>query len=217
MSPSTGNRSGTRATRTRDEVAAAALELVDEEGLDRLSMRRLAQRLGVGTMTLYGYFRSKEELLHALVDVAAAGAPPPPDEGDWQDRLRTIAWRWHRGLERHPALVEVRLRRPILAPAALRGTEAGLQALVDAGFDTAAAARGFRTLFLYVFGYATFSAGQAGEPARAELDAAISALPAGEYPIVSRSAAELAVTLGGDEQFADGLELLLAGLASRLA
>ena len=151
-----------------------------------------------------------------MVEAAAAASPPPPVEGDWQDRLRSIAWRWRRGLERHPALVEVRLREPILTPGALLGTEAGLQALVDAGFDTAAAARGFRTLFLYVFGFVTFSDPEPGAETRARIDAALAPLPAADYPIVSRSAAELAATMGGDEQFADGLELLLAGLAARL-
>lgn len=202
--------------RTREEVAAAALALVDEEGLDGLSMRRLAQRLGVGTMTLYGYFASKDDLLQAVVEAAATEAPPPPVEGDWQDRLRTIAWRWRRGLERHPALVELRLRRPILTPGALKATEAGLQALLDAGFDTAAAARGFRTLFLYVFGFVTFSETAPGPATRNRIDAAFAALAPEEYPAVTSAPAELAATMGGDAQFADGLELLLAGLASRL-
>lgn len=216
---STGNRStGSAArSRTREEIAAAALELVDEEGLDGLSMRRLAQRLGVGTMTLYGHFRSKDELLHAVVEFAAGGTPPPSVEGDWQDRLRTIAWRWRRGLERHPAIVEVRLRSPILTPNALRGTEAGLQALLDAGFEPPAAARGFRTLFLYVFAYATFSDPDPGPATRAGIDAALAPLPASEFPVVSASAAHLAATMGGDDQFADGLELILAGLAARLS
>ncbi|HEX8102959.1 MAG TPA: TetR/AcrR family transcriptional regulator C-terminal domain-containing protein [Solirubrobacteraceae bacterium] len=207
---STGNRS-----HTRDEVAAAALELVDDVGLDGLSMRRLAQRLGIGTMTLYGHFRSKEELLHALVETAAGTTPPPDAGGDWQDRLRTIAWRWRRGLERHPAIVEVRLRKPILTPNALKGTEAGLQALLDAGFDPAQAARGFRTLFLYVFGYVTFSDPDPGPPTRAAIDAAVAPLDPAEFPVVAASAPHLAATMGGDEQFADGLELILTGLAER--
>ena len=217
MSASSGNRQAPRgATRSREEVAAVALALVDEEGLEGLSMRRLAQRLGVGTMTLYGSFRSKEELLHAVVEVAAGGGPPLPLDGDWRERLRAIARQWRRGLERHPALIELRLRRPIMTPAAFRGTEAGLQALLEAGFDAAGAARAFRTLFIYVFGYVAFSDHELTPELRGEVDAALRGLPTGEFPVLSASRDELAATLAGDEQFEDGLDAILAGLAARL-
>ncbi|MDP9384252.1 MAG: TetR/AcrR family transcriptional regulator [Actinomycetota bacterium] len=213
MSASSENRP---AARSRAEVATAALALIDEEGLAGLSMRRLAQRLGVGTMTLYGWFRSKDELLHAVVEVAADGPPPHVPEGDWRDALRAIARQWRRSLERHPALVELRLRRPITTPAAFASTEAGLQALLAAGFDRAGAARAFRTLFVYVFGYAAFSDPELTPELRARVDGALAALPPGEFPVLSASREEMAATLAGDEQFEDGLEAILAGLAARV-
>jgi TetR/AcrR family tetracycline transcriptional repressor len=102
-------------TDRRTEIAEAALALVDREGLDALSMRRLAAELGLGTMTLYGYFATKDELLDAVVARAATGTRPiqVPD-GPWQQRLRTLARAWHRNLARHPSLVQLRLRRPIV-------------------------------------------------------------------------------------------------------
>ena len=208
----------TRGGRSREEVAAAALALVDEQGLDALSMRRLADRLGIGTMTLYGHFRSKDELLDALVEAAAGAAElDPPAAGDWQERLRLLARAWRTGLERHPALVELRLRRPILTPGALRGTEAGLQALTEAGYDVPGAVRAFRTLFLYVFAFATFGDRDPVAGSGVRTNAAIAALPPEEFPILSGAGPELAASLGGDEQFDDGLELLLGGLAARVA
>src|SRR6059036_795279 len=93
-----------RARLTRDQVAAAALELLDREGLEALSMRRLAEELGVGTMTLYGYFRSKNELLDAVVDAAVAERGPFRFEGTWQEQIRRLMHGSRRRLGRHPGL-----------------------------------------------------------------------------------------------------------------
>src|SRR3954469_9872529 len=101
---------------TRERVAETALELVDREGIDGLSMRRLADALGVGTMTLYGYFRSKRELLDAVVDAAVTDRPVPPAEADWREQLRALVLGARRNLLRHPALVEIRVRQPVLQP-----------------------------------------------------------------------------------------------------
>src|SRR5207237_9092478 len=81
---------GPRARLSPDQVAAAALELLDREGLEALSMRRLAEQLGVGTMTLYGYFRSKDELLDAVIDAAVAHREPFAFEGPWQEQIRRL-------------------------------------------------------------------------------------------------------------------------------
>src|SRR3954452_20000957 len=129
---------------TRERVAEAALDLVDREGLDGLSMRRLADALGVGTMTLYGYFRSKRELLDAVVDAAVSDRPPPQPEGDWRAQLRALLKGARRNLLRHPALVAIRVRQPVLQPEALRFAESGLRILREAGFERRDAALAFR-------------------------------------------------------------------------
>src|SRR4051794_19070897 len=137
--------------RSREVIARAALDLVDREGLDALSMRRLAAELDMGTMTLYGYFRTKDELLDAVVEAASQGRHAPGHDGSWEDTLRAVARGLRAGLARHPSLIELRLRRPIGGPGAFRLTEAGVAALLDAGLDPTAAARAVRALFLYVF------------------------------------------------------------------
>jgi AcrR family transcriptional regulator len=204
--------------RSRDAIARAALDLVDREGLDALSMRRLASELGMGTMTLYGYFRTKGELLEAVIEEAASWRRTPEPEGTWEDRLRELARGMRQALARHRSLIEVRLRRPIAGPKSFRGTEAGIQALLDAGFDRAEAARAFRVLFLYVFGFVAFSDPEpevTAERRRAQA-AVAAALPPDEFPLLSEMGAEMAETMGGDEQFEYGLDAVIAGLAARV-
>lgn len=96
---------------SRGEVARAALALADRDGLEALSMRRLAGELGVGTMTLYGYFRDKEELLDAIVEVASEEVRLERVEGNWQAQLRVIAREIRRLLSRHPVGVRIRFTR----------------------------------------------------------------------------------------------------------
>jgi AcrR family transcriptional regulator len=202
--------------RSREAIARAALELVDREGLAALSMRRLAAELDMGTMTLYGYFRTKEDLLDAVVDAAGGVRQPPRHDGPWEDTLRAVARGMRAGLARHPSLIELRLRRPIGGPRAFRFTEAAMAALLDAGFDRAEAARAFRAIFLYVFGTVAFNEGELSDESRRRANALAGALPPDEFPLVSGMGAEVAETLGGDDQFEYGLDVVLAGIASRL-
>jgi AcrR family transcriptional regulator len=75
---------------SRERILDAALALFDVEGVDALTMRRLAAELGVGTMTLYGYFRRKEDLLDAIVDRGAERVAAAGSEGPWKQRLREL-------------------------------------------------------------------------------------------------------------------------------
>lgn len=201
---------------TREQVAQAALAIADSEGLDAISMRTLAERLGVGTMTLYGYFRSKEELLDAVVDAAVSDAEPPAVAGDWKARLRdTVLW-VRRGLLRHPSLVALRVRRPVLRPEALRFAEISMRILGDAGFDAREATRAFRLLFTYTIGFAALSPAQATEDDRRAALGALASLPAAEYPALIGAREEASEAMGGDEVFDYGLERILDGLEARL-
>lgn len=207
----------TRARLSREQVAAAALELADDEGIDALTMRRLADALGVGTMTLYGYFANKRELLHAVLDAAVADrtGAPQPEEG-WRGQLAGLVRLARRNMLRHPALVEIRVREPVLQPEALRFAEQALRALTGAGFPAREAAQAFRLLFTYCFGFATFSPAHAMEQDRAAARAAIVALPPADYPALTGAAAEAAEAMGGEEAFDYGLERILDGLEARL-
>jgi AcrR family transcriptional regulator len=194
-----------------------ATRLVDSEGVDALSMRRLAAELGVGTMTLYGYFRDKEELLDAIVDAAADEIRLPAARGSWQTQIKGIAREIRDALERHPEGIRIRLARPMLTPGALRTTEAAMRILRAAGFDRAEAARGYRTVFLYTFAFAAFTPPGPPAKARQRSFAALPALPPKEFPEIHDAIAELADSMAGDEQFEHGLDLILDGLQARRA
>ena len=201
---------------SRREIASAALEIADRDGLDALTMQRVAESLGVGTMTLYGYFRSKDELLDAVVDAAVEDFVPLGRGGPWRERLRELVHRAHDGLTRHPGLVQLRLRQPVLRPEALRFSESALGILLDAGFDNAEATQAFRLLFTYTFGFAGLSPERSAEYARRQAAAAIVALPPDEYPLLTSAAAEASRAMAGEEQFEYGLERILDGLEARL-
>jgi TetR/AcrR family tetracycline transcriptional repressor len=209
-------RRSRRAAPSRERIAEAAFGLLEREGLDALTMRRLAAEVGIPTTTLYGYFRDKDELVDAVIDVGASRAPLPELAGPWRSQLGDLM-RWlRRGLVRHPDLVKVRLERPILSPGALRFTERGMEILIEAGFGRAEAARAYQMLFVFTFGSAAF--GPHGDPDEhhRRVRATYTLLPPDEYPILSSSIAEAAAAMSGDEQFEYALEQMLDGLETSL-
>jgi AcrR family transcriptional regulator len=208
-------RSAGSAHLSRERIAAAALELLDRDGLDAFSMRRLADHLSVGTMTLYGYFRGKSELLDAVMDEAAAEVDLTDLPDSWRERAGGLARAWRANLERHPALVQIRLREPMMRPRQFRTTEASVQALLDAGLPPGDAARAFRVLFTYTFGFVAFSPSATADDARRHVRAGLAALPPDEYPAIAAMADEAAAAVAGDEQFDYGLELVLDGIEAR--
>jgi len=196
------------------------MELLDREGLDAFSMRRLAQELDVGTMTVYGYFRGKDELLDGIVDEGSqvilrliAEAEP---QGSWRERMRQLMLGIRRSHIEHPAIVELRYKRPLLSPGALDVTEAGVRILRDAGLDDRTATTMYRMLFVYTFGYSAFGpgAGSAGE--RDQALAALRTLPPDRYPVLAGAAEEAADSMADRSLYELGLDAMLDGLEDRL-
>jgi AcrR family transcriptional regulator len=201
---------------SRELIADKAAEIADREGLEALSMRRLASELGVGTMTLYGYFGSKDELLDHAIDLAASRIDYSPGEGEWRTRLRHLVATMWSALVEHPSAIQVRARRPILTAASLRAGEAGMAILREAGLGVDQAAAAWRLLFTYVFGYAAFSSEEPSPKQRAEWREQLRELPGGQFPNVSGHANELVNWMGGREPFEAGLELILDGIEAQL-
>jgi AcrR family transcriptional regulator len=175
-------------------ILAAAVELVDEQGGDALSMRSLAQRLQSGTATLYRHFSNRSELVamvvdHILgeVDVDAQAVTELP----WQEACVSLAQHMF---------------------TALANRELCLSVLLDNGFAPAAAARAYATLARYALGFAIQFSGSTS--AIAEQDAQVSAafhqLDPSRYPATVAVADELPVPL--EEEFTFGLQLIVAGL-----
>jgi AcrR family transcriptional regulator len=120
---------------SRDTIVATAIAIADAEGLEALSMRRLAAEVGAGTMSLYRYVPKKSDLYELMVDAAAGEADlPERPSGDWRADMRLLAHRQRASCLRHPWLVALGAR-PVFGPNTLRATEWGCAALEGLGLD----------------------------------------------------------------------------------
>ena len=196
-----------------DRILAAALELVDEQGADALSMRSLAQRLGSGTATLYRHFANRSELVAMMVDrmigevdfdVDAVAALP------WQQACTSFAQQMFDALGRHGNVASLLIGHVPMGPNALARREKILAVLLDNGFPPVVAAHAYATLSRYVLGFAIQLSGSAAVEQDAELAAAFHELDPARYPATLAAADDLPVPL--EEEFAYGLRLIVAGL-----
>jgi AcrR family transcriptional regulator len=128
-------RRGPKPRLTLDQIVAAAIALADEAGLDALSMRRVARRLDVGTMSLYRYVPSKEALLDLMFDAVCGEEPisPEPEPGKWRAFLEWEARESRALYRRHPWMMQISSTRPTLGPNVMAGYEAELAALDGIG------------------------------------------------------------------------------------
>lgn len=144
-----------RAGLNRERVTQAALQVVQEDGLDGLSMRKVARTLGVEAMSLYGHVKNKADLLDALHDhlislVPEAGAQP------WPDEVHRLATAFRGVLFAHPHCVPLLATRPATTPSALRVADSSLSMLEAQGFSPTDALVAFQTVFAFVAGHAAF-------------------------------------------------------------
>lgn len=125
---------GPQPSLSRDQIAAAAIGIADREGLDAVSMRRVATELRCGTMSLYRYVRTKEELYDLMRDAVAGedDVSTATPSGDWRADLRTAARRMRASVLRHPWLPALMVRRPAFGPNEMRGVELMLS-ILDGG------------------------------------------------------------------------------------
>jgi TetR/AcrR family transcriptional regulator, tetracycline repressor protein len=199
---------------TREHVLAVALDVLDEAGLDRLTMRRLSAALGVENGATYWHFPSKQELLEHMADALLAGVVTDlPEDRPWDELVPALA----RGLRR--ALLSRRDGARLFSgrffprPNALAYGEALVGLLASAGLDPRAAAWASDTLTFYVVAHVTeeqltTALPDGGEAARARLDAGLD--PA-RHPNLVAAGADLAAA-DPDEHFEHGLALVLAGI-----
>jgi AcrR family transcriptional regulator len=130
-------RRGPKQRLSTDEVVAAAIALADAEGLAALSMRRVAEAVGVSPMSLYTYVPSKSELVDLMFDRTLATAPDPDDSiVGWRARLTFIARQRWALVERHPWFLDLALHRPPLGPNVLRKVEVMMTALDGMGLSS---------------------------------------------------------------------------------
>jgi AcrR family transcriptional regulator len=144
-----------RPAHTRADIARAALEIADSEGFEAVSMRKVAQRLGAGTMTLYHYVRNKGELISLMSDAVMAELLVPEGElsNDWRAALTQIANRSHDAFSAHHWVFQKMGEDGSFGPNGMRHFEQSLQAVVGLGLDREQIFEVIGQVDDYVFGY----------------------------------------------------------------
>ena len=227
--PSSRATRGPQPAHSRDRIAGAAVTIADREGLDAVSMRRVAAEIGTKATSLYRYMRSKEELLDLIVDRVLGETAVPLPSGDWRPDLRTIAHHMRSVIKRHPWMIAVSVRSGF-GPNSLAITEAMLKVLDDHGLDADG-------MLVIASALSTFTRGYAAEEVAEQQAEASSGLSrerwmlsqaryvesirgSGAYPLFMRIIDDAKtphdphIVQRGFEQ---GLECLLDGIAARLS
>lgn len=208
---------GPRPRLQHDQIVTTALAMLEDDGFDAFSMRRLAERLGVAPMTVYGYFPDQDALFDAVVDRFGEATRPPPPKGSWREQLRDLFLQLHRTLVRHPYIVRLRLGRQLISPGALRWTEQVYATLASAGFAVDDIPWIGRDFFFYTFGHAAFSApADEFDHVRRESAATLAVLPPEEYPTIVAAGPAMLASVATGASFEHGLDLMLDGLEARL-
>lgn len=201
-------RRGRPASLTPEQIVEAALALTGEDGMEALSMRRLAADLGVSAMTLYGYFSSKSVLVRAMLDRVSEELGLDIDDGvPWQERLEIMARRTRAALLRHPGVAPLFVDRPDPRGRALSVVEDAIGALRAEGIPGEVAIRGVYAVTGYAIGFVA----QEVRRARAERRLDYSSLPADRFPNLTELS-ESARGFTSDEQFDFGLQAIIEGV-----
>lgn len=226
-------RRGPKPALSIDTIVAAAIHIADADGLDAVSMARLATELGFTTMSLYRYVASKDELLALMWNASAQGVESLVIEGgDWRSRIQAWAFAQRDMLDRHPWITQMPVAAPPLGPNSLTFVELGLQALDDSGLADADRLRVIGLLSSYTLSEARM-AHDAERAARAVAAGGGAAAPSWEallrqlvdartYPRLHRIAwAQTSATSpsGSSEaaEFAYGLDRILDGIQALIS
>jgi AcrR family transcriptional regulator len=202
---------------TRDQLARRALAIMDAHGSEALTMRRLAEQLGMGTMALYRYFPSKRELMDAAIEIAAPEIElPKPGQAPWKQQLAELARALYRAGRRHPSLARERFDRPLQSPGAMRITDHAIALLLEAGLSKPDAVAAFKALLVQTLGAAALAASESRPEVRRDASDR-HAVPAHDLPAMAAVADELTAALGGDQAFELGLLALLDAIEQRTA
>jgi AcrR family transcriptional regulator len=229
---------GRRAPRSRDDIAEAAIAVADADGIEAVSMRRIAAELGLGTMSLYHYVRSKDELLDLMSDGIMGGqlVDDAELEKGWRAGLRAIGHATRRNFQRHPWMGDAMRPRPssVPGPNAMRHIEQSLAAVADTGLDAQGQMDLIAAIDDYVIGFVIrsqrFAEEEEQSPGQEWLEQMFQhmreRIESGGYPYLrraleanraeGRSDEELARMATDERRFERGLERILDGIEVEL-
>ena len=210
-----------RAPLNLERTLRVALTLADDEGLDAVTMRRLARELDVEAASLYHHIDGKNQILDGLVDAVAAEIEPPVPSTDWRATITQRAHNTRAGLRRHPWAVSLMASRTSPGPATLRLLETGVRCFREGGFSVPQAAHAISVVDSYVHG---FVLQEVNLPFRDESELAamtgaiMETFPASEFPHLFEMTVQYVLVPGYDygKEFDSGLKVMLDGLAQLL-
>lgn len=191
-----------------DRILRAALRLVDAEGLDALTMRRLAAELGVATMSLYGHVPTKEDVLLGVVNMVTAEIElPDPATPPW-DALRIVTREFRRVALGHPNLVPLIMRQPPTGSQGLLTLEAALDALRRAGLDPSMTVKAYRLTASFAIGFVSLECGGFFKPVDVAAGEKFAPIDVSAVPRVAEAGPHLA-SWDADAEFENGMNVLI--------
>ncbi len=216
---------------TRDDITGTAIRIADREGIDAVSMRRIAADLGAGTMTLYHYIRTKDELLALVVDAIMGEIVIPPSERmpeHWRDAITIVAERSRDAMRRHPWILDIADDPPI-GPNSVRHFDQSLAAVASLPITLAEKLDIVTVVDEYVFGFSLLERNnlQSGAPSiPGDMVAYVDGLvQTGEYPQLAELSEEIGLDAGwrqveehlrDSDRFGRNLARLLDGIEANL-
>ena len=230
---------GRRPALTREQVLTAALKIIDEEGVEALTMRRLGQALDRNPMAIYRHAKDKDDLLDAVVEQVVSGfvvsgepdarTPGNGSAGEWsaagwEAALRRAAHAFRRVALAHPHVVPLLVTRPLSGPLAqrplgtLRPLEELLEVFITAGFDPHGALHAARLFTGFLYGHVQDELQERiHDPDETEdlLRLGLQRLPITQFPRL-RSLATVLAAYDGAAELDEGLDIVIAGLRSQL-
>ena len=203
----------TRVVLSADLILSAALRVVDDEGLEALTMRHLAETIGVATMSLYSHVATKEDVIRGVLNrVTSEFTLPDPDLPPWE-ALRVINREFRHAALRHPNLVPLIMQGPPAGVAALRTLDAALDALRRAGIEPQRTAPAYRLSASFVIGFVSLECGGYFRPVDVAAGDAIRDIDLSTVPRVAEMAQYLAAW-DADEEFERGMDAVISVLTT---
>ncbi len=211
-----------RAPLSRERVLRTAVAFADREGIESLSMRKLADELGAGAMSLYHYVPNKDELLGGMVDIVFSEIELPSTAVDWKTAMRRRAISTRAVLGRHPWAVGLMEGRTMPGPDSLRLHDAVLGCLREAGFSIELTIQAYSVQDAYIYGFALQEKNlpfDSAEESAAVAEAQAQQVPAlaEQFPYLAEVVAGHVADVGYDfaQSFEYGLDLILDALERR--
>ncbi len=175
---------------SRERILETALELVDEGGIESLSMRKLGQALGFEAMSLYNHVANKDDVLNGILDLVLTEMEPPSPDGDWLSSVRASCISAHQALKRHPWAATLLMSPTRIRPTRLRHMDLLLGRLSAAGFSPELTYHAYHVLDAHVIGFSLWQGSHSytDEQIKGFIEMIDQFIPASVYPHLNEHA-----------------------------